>query len=160
MCHLQYSLKNAINILQYFAIPKSQHRKALLSQKRIPDFVIFVLIVLASIHFDHNLRLDADEVNYISPDGPLPSELHTIKLPVSQSLPEQFLRAGLIPAKSSRKRYEFPSQSALTLILSQRKRNYRSPRTSSLSCFGRGRSGSGPAQLNPCSLSRLGRWSW
>jgi len=55
--------------------------------------------VLSAIEFDHQLQLEADEIDDISADWRLPPELGAADLPIAQPIPKTLLGLGLINAQ-------------------------------------------------------------
>ena len=75
---MQHLCKHLTGLLQYVVIPKSQDTKALLLQPLRAGVVIgqrLRLTVLSAIQLNHQLLLQANEIQHIGTEWMLPAEL-------------------------------------------------------------------------------------
>ena len=84
---------NTLNIIFHFIIPKSNDfitlRFQILSSFGI---TLFLIEMLTAIQFNYQLMFDRNEVNDITADGMLPSEIHPILIYCFVNIPTIFVR--------------------------------------------------------------------
>jgi hypothetical protein len=71
--------------------------------------------MLATVQFDNQLTVEADEVSYAGADDFLPSKLVTSQVSVSQVSPQQTFRIGLLFAQSTGQLFHLSPHPALSL---------------------------------------------
>jgi hypothetical protein len=97
------ALDHTFDILENFVVPKSQDAKALLCKPSRPFSVgIDAQRVLASIDFNDEFGLEADEIGHEGSDRRLTPEMTTIDLFASQTEPETLFGVGHATAKGTR----------------------------------------------------------
>jgi hypothetical protein len=92
--------QDTLQIVSYFRIPEAQNAKALACKKRISNFVVRVVQVLASICFNNNFIFKANKIKNISTYRLLTTKLCS-KVFAAQLFPENSLFWGHIPSKFS-----------------------------------------------------------
>jgi hypothetical protein len=100
---VQYLFEHAIEILEHFVVPKPEDevttRFQILGSTRI---LLSLLVVLAAVEFDDELRVWATEIDDKSVQRHLAPELQTAKPSVAQSKPQNALGIGLMPSQATR----------------------------------------------------------
>src|SRR5215831_11807698 len=82
-------LPHAVHVLHDLVVPKADYLKSLRLQPHGSSLTISCgRRVLSAIEFDHQLQLEADEIDNISADWRLPPELGAADLPIAQPIPK------------------------------------------------------------------------
>ena len=63
--------ENPLQISHHLRVPEAKHEEALPSKEAVPDAVAFATHVLATIYFDHNPRIEAQEIGDVAAEGNL-----------------------------------------------------------------------------------------
>jgi hypothetical protein len=90
-------LKYRVDISQYVVIPESQHPISEPAQKSSSLLIVSFLIgMLSAIDFDHQLGVQAKEVDDVRLDGLLPPKLRPGESAIAQVVPKDILGIRLI----------------------------------------------------------------
>src|SRR5262245_43292559 len=86
--------EDAVTVLQYVVVPNTERAVAVCCEPRVTDFIGCAVGMLATIHFDNELCLQAGEVCDKWTDRTLLAEMKAIQLFVSQVVPQLSLSVG------------------------------------------------------------------
>ena len=93
-------LEHRIKVEKDVVIPEAEHSIAVVRQTRGAHVVCAPLrSMLATVQFDHKLRINTAEVGNVEVDRVLASELRAGELPMSNPRPEGPLGVGLFAAE-------------------------------------------------------------
>jgi len=98
----QDTLKHCGRRLQYLIVPKSQHTKPLLFNVTIAQRIMCpLLVMLSTVEFNHQLRLEAREIGDVAPDRNLPPRSVPAQLSTAYETPQAALRLRcLVPQRT------------------------------------------------------------
>ena len=83
------SFKRFIDVIGYFAVPKSQDSISPRNQECCPFLIVFDLILVrVSVKFNDQLNPGCAKIHHIISDWVLPPKMNSVQLMITQLLPE------------------------------------------------------------------------